>query len=63
MDTLIGDQVREFVNQIMAYLLHKLQTDHHIASAYHSQTNSLWERDNRTLKTGLGKFVSADCDK
>ena len=61
-DTLISDQGREFINQIMDYLLDKLQTDHRIASAYHPQTNGQRERDNRTLKTDLGQLVSDDCD-
>ena len=62
MDTLISDQGRGFVNQIMDYLLDKLQTNHQIVSANHPQTNAQRERDNRSLNTELGKKVSDNCD-
>lgn len=49
-NTLISDQGREFVKQVIDYFLDILQTEHQISSAYHPGTNGQWERDNRTLK-------------
>ena len=34
MDSLIGDQGREFLNKVIDMLMDHFQTDHHIASAY-----------------------------
>ena len=50
METLISDQGREFVNEVIDSLMVKFKTDHRISSAYHPQTNGQRERDNRTLK-------------
>ena len=50
MQTLISDQGREFVNQVVDDLMAKFNTDHRISTAYHPQTNGQRERDNRTLK-------------
>ncbi|KAI6649016.1 hypothetical protein LOD99_6899 [Oopsacas minuta] len=58
MDTLISDQGREFVNEVIDYLLDILQTEHRISSAYHPETNGQRERDNRTLKSALVKLVN-----
>ena len=58
MNTLISDQGREFVNEVIDYLLDIMQTEHRISSAYHPETNGQRERDNRTLKSALAKLVN-----
>ncbi|KAL8610943.1 hypothetical protein ACOMHN_042560 [Nucella lapillus] len=60
METLISDQGREFVNQVIDKLMDHFQCDHRISSAYHPQTNGQRERDNRTLKEALCKVVNEE---
>lgn len=62
MDTVISDQGREFVNEVVDTLMERFQTDHRITSAYHPQSNGQRERDNRTLKTALCKLVNEQGD-
>lgn len=62
MDTLISDQGREFVNNVIDNLMEHFQTDHRITSAYHPQSNGQRERDNRTLKASLCKLVNEEGD-
>ena len=57
-ETLITDQGREFVNELNDIICSKLQINHRIASAYHSQTNGLQERFNQTLERALIKCVN-----
>ena len=56
-DSVITDQGREFVNSVMDVLTTKFKIDHRISSAYHPQTNGQRERDNRTLKDTLTKYL------
>lgn len=60
METLISDQGREFVNQVIDKLMAHLQSEHRISSPYHPQTNGQRERDNRTLKDALCKLVDEE---
>ena len=62
METIISDQGREFVNQVIDDLTNKMGIQHRISSPYHPQTNGLRERDNRTLKTCLSKLVNEKCN-
>ena len=58
MDTIITDQGKEFVNEIMTQLTNRMGVEHRITSAYHPQTNGQRERDNRTLKDSLNKVAN-----
>lgn len=58
MDSLISDQGREFVNEVVDYVTDALKIDHRISSPYHPQTNGQRERDNRTLKSMLSKLCN-----
>jgi len=62
MDTLISDQGREFVNQVVDHIMDKFNTEHRISSAYHPQTNGQREKDNKTLKDALRKVSNENCD-
>jgi len=62
MDTLISDQGREFVNQLIDHIMDKFKTEHRILSAYHPQTNGQREKDNKTLKDALRKVCNEHCD-
>jgi len=55
MDSLISDQGREFINEVIDYVTTALGIEHRISSPYHPQTNGQRERDNRTLKDMLVK--------
>ena len=57
-DSVITDQGREFVNSVMDVLTTNFKIDHRISSAYHPQTNGQRERDNRTLKDTLTKYLT-----
>ena len=57
-EVVISDQGREFVNQVETELLGLTGTQHHIATAYHPQTNGLTERFNQTLQSALLKVVN-----
>lgn len=57
-EVLISDQGREFVNSVKTSLFKLTGTQHHIASAYHPQSNGLTERFNQTLQTTLLKVVN-----
>ena len=58
MDTLISDQGREFVNQVIDHIMDKFKAEHRISSAYHPQTNGQREKDNKTLKDALRKVCN-----
>ena len=62
MVTSISDQGREFVNKLINKLTVRFDTDHHISSAYHRQSNGQRERDNRTLKDTWAKLVNGYCN-
>jgi len=62
MDTLISDQGREFVNQVIDHIMDKFKTEHWISSAYHPQTNGQRQKDNKTLKDALRKVCNEHCD-
>lgn len=53
----INDQGREFVNQVSDALLELTGTDQRVTFAYHPQSNGLCERQNRTIKDSLVKFL------
>ena len=61
-DSVITDQGREFVNSVVDVLTTKFKIDHRISSAYHPQTNGQRERDNRTLKDTLTKYLDDTSD-
>lgn len=57
-EVVISDEGREFVDQVETELLGLTGTQHHIATAYHTQTNGLVERFNQTLQSALLKVVN-----
>ena len=58
-EVVISDQGREFVNQVETELFGPMHwTQHHIATAHHSQTNGLTERFKQTLQSALLKVVT-----
>ena len=59
-ETLITDQGREFVNELSFELYSITNTEHHITSAYHPQSNGLTERFNQTLSSSLAKKTDED---
>lgn len=61
-ETLISDQGREFINDVVDNLMKRFQVEHRISSAYHPQTNGQRERDNFTLKSALMKLVNDEGD-
>ena len=58
MDNLTSDQGREFVNEIIDNICTTLDIKHRISSEYYPQTCGQRERDNRTLKQMLRKFIN-----
>ena len=59
----INDQGRKFVNEVNKDLHNIVGTVQRITSAYHSQSNGLCERQNRTIKDSLVKFPDGNpCD-
>ena len=53
----MSDQGTEFCNQIVNSMCNLFNVRHVLASAYHSQTNGLVERFNKTLCQSLAKYV------
>ena len=57
--TILSDQGREFVNEVVDKLLVKIGTEHRVTSAYHPNTNGQTERMNQTLILSLRKHCEA----
>ena len=55
----INDQGREFVNGVCTCLYNLTGVEQRITSAYHPQSNSLVERQNKTIKNSLVKVLDA----
>ena len=58
--TLLSDQGKEFLNEVVDALLQKTGTEHRVTSAYHPNTNGLTERFNQTLVLALRKHTEAN---
>ena len=60
----LSDQEREFVNQINKHLFERFKIDQSVfySSAYHPQTNGLFEIFNQTLQCRLVKLVNDNQD-
>src|SRR5579884_839809 len=54
---IISDRETTFANELIKELFEKYQVKHHLSTPYHSQTNGLVERLNRTLCDAIGKLV------
>ena len=54
----INDQGREFVNKVSTTLHQLTGVKQHISSAYHSQSNGLTERTNRTIQRSMLRILS-----
>ena len=57
MKTQINGQGREFVNEVHKVLHNMIGTEQRITSAFHPQSNGLWERQNRTIKDSLATII------
>ena len=53
----INDQGKEFVNEVSKNLHEMTGTEQRVTFAYHSQSNGLCERQNRTIKDSLVKVL------
>ena len=53
----INDQGRKFVNKVSDELYLITGVQQWVLSAYHPQSNGLIERQNRTIKNSLMKFL------
>ena len=53
----INDQGKEFVNEVSENLHEMTGTEQRITSAYHPQSNSLYKRQNCTIKDSLVKVL------
>src|ERR1044071_4588377 len=51
-----SDQEMHFVNEVIKELTKRFQVKYSLSSPYHSQSNGLIERFNRTLCEGLAKL-------
>ena len=60
-----SDRGTHFVNEVIRLLMEKFRVKHALSAPYHSQTNGLVERFNRTLCEGLAKVGNSlhDWDK
>src|ERR1044071_1669824 len=57
-----SDQDTHFINQVIKQLTERFRIKHSISSAYHSQSNGLVERFNRTLCEGIAKVADIVLD-
>ena len=57
-----SDQDTHFINQVIEQLTERFRIKHSISLAYHSQSNGLVERFNRTLCEGIAKVVDIVLD-
>src|SRR3954454_16636756 len=57
---ILSDRGTHFNNQLITRLMEKFQIKHNLSIPYHSQTNGLVERFNRTLSESLAKLVTHD---
>src|SRR5215216_5972600 len=55
---LLTDRETHFINEMLDSLCKELGVKHMLTTAYHSQTNGLVERFNRTLCETLAKFAN-----
>ena len=53
----INDQGKESVKEMSDKLLEMTGTEQRVTSTYHPQSNSLYERQNRTIKNSLVKIL------
>ena len=61
-DIVMSYQGREFISDVNNKLFELSGTEHRTSSAYHPQTNGLWERMNQTLTQSLIKLVNDNQD-
>ena len=59
-DGVLTDQGRQFLGKLFKTLCDQLGIRHHVASAYHHQTNGKVERFNKFLENGLALLVKKD---
>ena len=59
---LLTDRGTHFVNEMLDSLCERFGVKHKLSTAYHSQTNGLVERFNRTLCEALAKFANENKD-
>lgn len=57
---LLGDRGRSFLSRVVSEVLQACSVHHQVTTAYHTQTNGLTERLNRTLTDMLSMYVSSN---
>ena len=60
--TILTDRGTPFLSELIQEVCTKLKIQHHIASAYHPQTNGVAERAHAVFQKGLAKFVNFEHD-
>ena len=56
--TILTDQGSPFLSELLEAICQLLQVQHHVASAYHPQTNGVAERAHAVFQAGMAKLVN-----